>query len=69
MTAKEVMKRFSQEQFVFDYKLDSNDILEKMTKLIEQEAAVSSNIEEAFEIERRASSVQFDHVTGILLEN
>ena len=65
---QEVMKRFGQEEFVFDYKLDSNDIHDKMAALLGQENTVASQISEAFELERKASLVQFDHAAGILLE-
>jgi polysaccharide pyruvyl transferase WcaK-like protein len=65
---KEVMKRFGQEEFVFDYKLDSNDIVNKIAALLEQEGAAALQIAETFEMERSASLVQFDHAAGILLE-
>ena len=66
---KEVMKRFNQDEFVFDYKLDSSEIKEKITALLEREGSVASNIAIAYEIEKRASLVQFDHIVGKLIEN
>jgi polysaccharide pyruvyl transferase WcaK-like protein len=66
---KEVMKRFGQQEFVFNYQLNTKQILDKLNKLLNREDEITAQIKEAFVIERRASSIQFDHIAGLIIEN
>jgi colanic acid/amylovoran biosynthesis protein len=66
---KEVMKRFGQDEFVFDYKLDSDDSIKKLTELLDRENSIISQIEHSYKLEASASKVQFDYIAGKFLEN
>ena len=66
---KEVMKRFGQEEFVFDYQITTGAILEKLSILLEREDSISRQITNAYKSERSASDIQFEYITGKFLEN
>lgn len=61
---KEVMKRFGQERFVFDYQLDADDVLSRLTDLLAREETVVAQIKDAFLQEEAASQIQFDYIAG-----
>lgn len=66
---KEVMKRFGQDGFVFDYQITSDAILEKLTILLEKEESISRQIATAYLLEKQNSDLQFEYISGKFLEN
>jgi polysaccharide pyruvyl transferase WcaK-like protein len=59
---QEVMQRFGQENFVYDYRMASNSLAEQIKNLLESEAEVTRQINSALEVEKALSMRQFDYV-------
>lgn len=66
---KEVMKRFEQDEFVFDYQISPSAVLEKLMILLENEELIRQQIKNAYPAERRISEIQFEYIAEKFLEN
>jgi polysaccharide pyruvyl transferase WcaK-like protein len=64
---KEVMKRFGQDEFVFDYSMSLDDIVSKISVLQEREKIIADQISNAFIDERNSSLTQFEYISGKFL--
>ena len=65
---REVMQRFSQEEYVFDYRMETVSLVDKIKELLENESVISGQIQAALRVEEAVSDVQFNYVAEKLRE-